>query len=49
MPATGIIVVGYVWLGIIGIVSIVLALRLRTWTKRFSHGEGDDKEEINNF
>ena len=49
MPVCGIIGVGFTWPGVVGVVSIVLTIRLGTWTKRFSRTKGDNLIIVNYF
>lgn len=49
IPAYGIMGVGYVWLGVQVVVSIVLAFRLATLLRQFSGDGGSNLEDVNHF
>jgi O-antigen/teichoic acid export membrane protein len=49
ISAYGIMGVGYVWLGVQGVVSIALASRLATQVRQFRGARGSDLEDVNHF
>ncbi len=49
MPISGIVGIGYAWLGVQAVVAIASAFRLRTWASRFSRSGGHDLEDVNHF
>jgi len=49
IPAYGIMGVGYVWLGVQVVVSIVLAFRLAALVRQFSGARKGDLEDVNHF
>lgn len=49
IPAYGIIGVGYVWLGVWVVVSVVLAFRLAALIRQFRGTREGDLEDVNNF
>ena len=49
IPAYGIMGVGYVWLGVQVVVSVVLAFRLATLVRQLSGARGGNLEDVNHF